>query len=1523
MKIKLFANEKLYEFFLPSEVFGSYTFDDDNSAEFKLINIEANNGTWYLNSTRAVKVYNNNEFVYNTKLDVNKFYILERDNIKYLILVEALIDNTFKKYKYYNNTNLVVGNDKKCNVNYTNNYIKGVIFNIKYKNNVLVLEKKSDIPIYINNNIVYKNMDITKLNTGDVIEVFGLKIILAENILLINNPLDHVFVNKLTAYLDDLEIPRTSQLMSMEIKENDLYSPNSYFAKSPRIRRIITNKTIKIDAPPQINDNDEIPLIYSLGPMVTMGMTSAVSLINVVMKVNSGETTYGKQWMQLTISISMLLSTLLWPYLTRQWNKRQKNRRRRNSIKKYKLYLKGKKKDIEEESKLQKDILIENLLPNKECLDIILKGRVALWSKRIEQKDFLTARIGIGDYPLDVTISCPEENFSVDDNVLKDEAINLVKEFELLKDVPVGYSFLDHTITAVMGNNYKVHKLLENIILQLITFHSYEDLKIVIFTDNKNKDGWEFVKYLPHNFDNSRQIRFFSTNSDDAKEISSYLEQELFYRRYDGDMNEVVREYTDCKPYYLIITDNYVNIRRLDIMKDITEINNNYGFSLVILENLMSRLPSKCNNFITIGDKSSSILENAYENQRTINFMDEIDYDINMADVSKKLFNIPIEFEKGGKELPNTITFLEMEAVGKVEGLNIINRWRNNDPTKSLRAEVGIDENGDTVYLDLHEKYHGPHGLIAGMTGSGKSEFIITYVLSMAINYSPDIVSFILIDYKGGGLAGAFENKNAGIKLPHLAGVITNLDKAEISRTLVSIDSELRRRQVIFNKARDLLGESTIDIYKYQKYYLEGKLTEAVPHLIIICDEFAELKSSEPEFMDDLISIARIGRSLGVHLILATQKPSGVVNDQIWSNSKFRVCLKVQEKNDSMEMLKRPEAAEIKNVGRFYLQVGYNELFMLGQSAWAGAKYYPSDKVKKNIDHSVNVIDDIGYIRRSIEAASKTEEAHGEELANILGNIIETANRLGVSSNSLWLDNIPSDIYIDNIVNKYNISFYKNIIEAIIGEYDDPSNQRQFVLKVNLNNNGNTIIFGSDGNDREMCLDSIIYSTTTRHSTKEINYYIIDYGSEALRKFSNFPHIGDMVFANEEEKLNNLMKMIKDIIKERKKLFISYSGNYNTYIRESKEELPLIGVIINNYDAFYEGNVSVDEEFASLTRDALRYGIFFIITASGDNSIRRKIKQNFNTILALRLNDEMAYNSIFTKINNLPKDTIGRGLFKTDKVYEFQTADIIDTTKENEYLINIGNRLKEINNFVARRVPTLPDIITPNTVSKYLNGINSIPIGISKNSLEVVTYDFTTYLTTFILGSSVSNTINFSRSLLYEIASIKNIQLILVDMNSDLIDLRGMIRYYFNENPNNIIDLLIDYIDKIKDKNIKSVIYFQDFNKFKIKVDDKKLEDFVKSIKYLENISIIIVDDYKKIKKSEYDTWYRNMQNDTDGIWIGTGLYDQNLFKLSKLTKEMGNTYKNNFAYVITDGRADLIKTIELEEYREQGDNDE
>lgn len=1523
MKIILFAVDRMIEFILPSQVFGTFTFDENDEEDTKLINIEADNNNWFLYSTSGVKVLDNGNYTHRLKLNIGEFYTVERENNKYLVYVTNICDDSFQNYKFDNKLRLVIGRGNDCNINYDIDYVNNQLITLSYINNVLTLQKSNNELVYVNKNIVReKNYNI---KFGDVISYFGLNIIILNNIVLINNPNNKVFVNKLTANMGDLNINIKNDFANYEIKDVELYNDNDYFFKSPRIRRIIQNKTIKIDGPPSVKDADDVPLIYTLGPMLTMGMTSSVSLINTLVRMSSGETTLKESWSSVLIAVAMLATTILWPALTKSFNKRQQAKKKTENIKKYHAYLEDKKKEIDAESKLQSEILVENLLSNDQCYDMIMNRKVGLWGRRVEQEDFLTVRIGVGNYPTDITINCPEEGFSIEDTTLKKEAQQIADSYHLIKNVPIGYSFLKNMITAVMGNRYKTSNFMRNVILQLVTFHSYEDLKIVVFTNESNENDWNFIKYLPHNFDNNKQVRFFATNNEEAKDLSNYLEQELNYQRYDENMAEVERSYTDCKPYYLIITDNYRKIRKTGIMKMVTEINNNYGFSLIILENRLSKLPSKCNNFISIGDKTSSTLEDAYENQRIINFNDEINYNINMNIVSKTLSNIPIEFENGTKELPNSITFLEMENIGKVEQLNIINRWKNNDPTKSLKAEVGVDENGDLMYLDLHEKYHGPHGLIAGMTGSGKSEFIITYVLSMAINYSPSEVSFILIDYKGGGLAGAFENKNTGVRLPHLAGTITNLDKAEMDRTLVSIDSEVRRRQKVFNEARDKLGESTIDIYKYQKFYREGKLEEAVPHLIIICDEFAELKTQQPDFMDNLISIARIGRSLGVHLILATQKPSGVVNDQIWSNSKFRVCLKVQEKADSMEMLKRPEAAELKQVGRFYLQVGYNELFSLGQSAWCGAKYFPSDKAKKAVDKSINFINNIGIIIKSIQASSGNKSTgEGEELANILKYIIEAGKMENVKSQSLWLDNIPSVILVDRLAEKYKFVVKSNSVEAILGEYDDPSNQSQGLVKLNLNTDGNTIIYGTQGSDREMLLNSIIYSTTTRHLADEINYYIIDYGSESLRVFNEFPQVGDMVFSSEEEKLNNLMKMLKNIVSERKKLFASFGGEYNNYIKSSNNKLPLIGIIINNYDAFSEINPNIEEDIIKLCRDSLRYGMFFIITANTDGSIRRRIKQNFSSLFALRLNDISDYNAIFNKVNTVPKDIEGRGLFKMEDVYEFQTASITNDNNLNNYLIKIGTFLKEKSTVSAKRIPTLPKLVSLDFVSRDLLGISSVPIGVSKQSLEVVKYDFTNYLATFILGNSSNNIINFSRSLILELSEVNNTQLIVVDSNKEIPELKGNIKYYYDNAPTKVFDILLDYVKKIKETTGgKVILYFQNFNKFRLKLDNSKLEEFTKEIKNSENIILIIADDYKKLKKSEFDTWYRNIQNDTDGIWIGTGLADQNLFKLSKLTKEMSNTYKNNFGFVIKDGRAELFKTIELNDYKIGDSNEE
>ena len=203
--------------------------------------------------------------------------------------------------------------------------------------------------------------------------------------------------------------------------------------------------------------------------------------------------------------------------------------------------------------------------------------------------------------------------------------------------------------------------------------------------------------------------------------------------------------------------------------------------------------------------------------------------------------------------------------------------------------------------------------------------------------------------------------------------------------------------------------------------FRENLVEEPLPHLFIICDEFAELKSQQPEFLDQLISIARIGRSLGVHLILATQKPSGIVNEQIWANSKFKVCLKVQDKSDSIDMLKKPDASTLVETGRFYLQVGYDELFELGQSAWSGAYYNEEDSMYAVKDESIDLIDSSGNVVDRIRSNNiKADYKSKKQIVAIMEHITRIAKEDNISSKPLWEPELDKHISVDKLFIKYN-----------------------------------------------------------------------------------------------------------------------------------------------------------------------------------------------------------------------------------------------------------------------------------------------------------------------------------------------------------------------------------------------------------------------------------------------------------------------------------------------------------------------
>lgn len=1103
-----------------------------------------------------------------------------------------------------------------------------------------------------------------------------------------------------------------------------------------------------------------------------------------------------------------------------------------------------------------------------------------------------------------------------------DELLNILddigKRAKILKNAPITVSFAEKNITAIVSNDdEKIQEFMKNILTQIITFQNYEDLKLVFLLSRDVQKKWEYVKMLPHIWNNKKQMRFFADNIKDMEEISKYLEEEFTNRLEYNDRN-----YKSFMPYYLIITDNYKKIAKLKIITEILKEKNNLGFSIICITKDLMQVPNECKTFIDIQNDFGRIFESEISSTNQINFQFDRFQTIHFEDLCKILSNIPIRYAMSGNMLlPNSYTFLEMYDVGLIEQLNVLERWKENDATLSLQAPIGIDDSGRLITLDIHEKFHGPHGLIAGSTGSGKSEFIITYILSLAVNYHPDDLTFILIDYKGGGLAGAFQKGKS--KLPHLVGTITNIDTVGLQRSLASIQSELRRRQIIFNEARNITDEGTIDIYKYQKLYHDGIVKKPVPHLLIICDEFAELKQQQEEFMNELISVSRIGRSLGVHLILATQKPSGIVNDQIRSNSKFAVCLKVQDREDSTDVIKRPDAAYLKATGQFYLQVGNDEYFILGQSAWSGAAYVPSDITRKKEDNAIEVVSNIGAVIKRVDDISKhTISSQGEQLTNIVKYLYELAKEQKITVTPLWLENIPETIFVDDIRKKYGIIKKENNIDIIIGEYDDPANQRQGMVNINCGKQGNVIIYGNAESGKETLLSTAIYDIIKNYSTEEIWLYILDFGSEALKIFKGAAHVGDVIFINETEKINRFFEMIRNIIKDRKNILSDYNGDYELYLKTSKKNMPKILVIINGFETFFENYEDSDDDdyddvMYNLTKEGIRYGVSFIVTTSNYSDLRYRLSQNFKRKIALQLNNEDDYYSIFENVGKKrPQHIFGRGLIPLEdgEVYEFQTAKICESENWKSQIIDQIEKSKRDNDIIANKIPVLPEKVKFEDINSYLKDISAIPIGILKKDIRPYIYDFRSQYTTIITGKKIEEPIIFTYNIIEQMQELGNVNITILDAE---------------KTRKNKIDGLIDTSDKFIKKidknanqaeyNVCIIIGVERFINY-VQNGEEIIEEMLKKAEDSENYSFIFVEDATKMKNYVYNQWFKSFISDDNGLWIGNGIKDQYLIKTSSYDIKLENNCGRSFGYVIKNGEANTLKLLEMQE---KGDDNE
>lgn len=1525
MIVSLIKANQIFNLTLPQKVKGQYWITDYDVLGNKrnLISVEAISGIWTVKSNRNAAVLDTQKRVIDsTVLNETSFINIKiNDTNENAILFAENTDisrRTFKKYVITEPAKIKIGRATSNNFCYDNKFVSNKHAELTFDGQNWMLEDLgSTNGTYVNS---YR-VEQCQLHAGDSIFIMGLKIVVGSNYIATNNP-DELLMFNNCLYLMDY-VPQKVESNSIVPELND----KQYFFRQPRFQRKIEQESITIDNPPQAEKMETVPMALILGPSLTMGMTSVSTAVFSVSNTISSGGDLTQTMPTIIMSASMLLGTVLWPILTKKYENRQKVKNEQKRQEKYMAYLESIKDEIKRVSKVQTEILNENIVSPKECVTRIENISDNLWERTNRHSDFLVLRLGTGILPMDIEVKYQEKKFTMENDNLQNAMFSLGTEPKLLNDVPISVSLLENPIIGVYGKYSSRINTIKSFVLQVIALHGYDEVKIILITDEVEEKEWNFVKFIPHFWSDDKNIRFLACNENEAKDLSIYIEKNILENaEEDSSQKKVV------KPYHLIITTSKKNSEKCEALQKLFKLENGTGYSILQLTEELKDLSKETKMVISVDDDNCRIFDRDDVTGKGTAFLPDNINEIDFMSISKCLANVELESDEDAFSLPSMITFLEMFNVGKIEHLNSLTRWKENNPTNTLQTPIGVDLHGEIFNLDLHEKFHGPHGLVAGMTGSGKSEFIITYILSLAVNFHPDEVAFILIDYKGGGLTGAFEDSDKGIKLPHLAGTITNLDGAAVKRSLVSIQSELRRRQAIFNEARKKSNEGTMDIYKYQRLYREKVVDEPIPHLFIISDEFAELKSQQPEFMEQLISAARIGRSLGVHLILATQKPNGVVDDQIWSNSKFRVCLKVQEKADSQDMIKCPDAAELTQTGRFYLQVGFNELFMLGQSAWCGAEYIPSENIAKTYDASVRVVDNLGRVLMNIKSNKKTTKGkHAKQIVSIVKYLSDLAVEENINVRPLWLDPIPATIYLEDVIEKYNVKTGGRVLNPVVGEYDDPFNQKQDVLTIPLSEEGNCLVYGASGNGKNTFLTTLCYYLINYHTVEEVNLYMLDYGAETLKNFEKAPHVGGVVLTSDEEKTLSLFRMLKDEIGNRRVMFSEYGGDYQSYCASSGNTLPNIVVIINNFAGFAELYEDLQEELVVLTRDCTKLGIYFVISASSVSAIRYKLQQNFKLMLTMQLNDAMDYSMIVGKTDGLvPSNCKGRGLINMGRVFEFQTAYCCEMDKIQSHVKELSKELALKAITKAKRIPVLPKVVNKDYLSEYVFGLENVPYGVYKNSLELATVNLQNKVIYPVSAQNIDALKSFLAAFTDLLSSISNVTLIdmmrvlaseTIECDRVLGDYESCVISIFNE----MVNRHNTYVESDFDESVltefeeKIYVIVGVKRLFEQLSDDgkDKLSVLLDNAHAEYKLHFVFADTSLSFNGYSYEGWYKQHMENADGLWIGDGVVDQYTFKINKITSDLYEEVENDFGYAVIKGKPLPIKVMSDREEEE------
>ncbi|MFI0444796.1 type VII secretion protein EccCa [Actinomadura sp. 6N118] len=963
-----------------------------------------------------------------------------------------------------------------------------------------------------------------------------------------------------------------------------------------------------------------------------------------------------------------------------------------------------------------------------------------LWERRPTDEDFGEVRIGVGEQRLAVRLRPPQSKPVEDLEPLCASALRrFIRAYTTLQDLPTAVYLRAFARVLFRGDAEAVHGLVRAMLAQLVTFHSPEDLRVAVCTSAERRADWDWVKWLPHvhhpdDVDAAGPTRLVTDGW-------SELERLLGEGFADRPKFDPAARTSNDEPFTVIVLDGVSAPPGARIADT--------GFRNVLVLDLSGALPWKADRITLRLDVTEERIESVGA--------DRVGRDVPTGVGRPDTFSVigarglakvlaPRRLGKGvaaDDPLAVNLDLHSLLGIVSPRDFDPATIWAGRSPWDRLRVPIGVAQDGTPIELDIKESAQGgmgPHGMLIGATGSGKSELLRTLVLALAATHSSETLNFVLVDFKGGATFLGLD------ELPHTSAVITNLadELPLVDRMQDALQGDLVRRQELLRRA----GHASL--LDYEKARVAGVPLSPLPTLFVVVDEFSEMLSSRREMMDLFIMIGRLGRSLGVHLLLASQRLDEGRIHQLESHLSYRIGLRTFSVAESRSVLGVPDAYELPSApGNGYLKTGTEGLIRF-KAAYVSGTFQGRERVRREAAAVRRQIVPYGtaYLPPPEQPAEEEPERPEGQPADegkdtLMRVMLDRLRGAGPPAHQVWLPPLDEPPTIDELLPALEPDPDLGLttvgwpgrgrLSVPLGIVDKPYDGVRDLLTADLaGGEGHIGVAGAPQSGKSTLLRTLVLSLALTHTPREVQFYCLDFGGGALNSLAGLPHLGTVASRLDRDRVIRTIAEMTSLLALREQLFTQHGVESMEDFRRRRDEPWAAADPCGDVFLIVDGWFSVRQEFeeiesalSDLANRGLSYGIHLVVAATRWSEIRPWLRDLLGTRYELHLGDAIE-SEVNAKAAGRVPAIPGRGLTR-DGLQFLAAVPRIDGVNSGD---DLGEALRgtvqavadEWHGPVAPAVRMLPDVV-PVADMPAPEGDLRIGIGIDQTHLAPVVHD--------------------------------------------------------------------------------------------------------------------------------------------------------------------------------------------------------